>query len=105
MGAAVIRVPVPARREDPCRIHRKATPITRGWGPHLCPAPVGRQGHEGLRVRVKLGCSGAKAGRAGLGWERAEGRGGGQHPHRNLCLHLGQWNSATPHILSSGTGS
>lgn len=61
MGAAVICVPVPARREDPCRIHRKATPITRGWGPHLCPAPVGRQGHEG-------------EGEAGLQW--GQGRAG-----------------------------
>lgn len=64
MGAAVIRVPIPARREDPCWIHRKATPITRGWGPHLCPAPVGRQGHEG---EAGLQWGQGREGRAGVG--------------------------------------
>lgn len=30
VGAAAIRVPVPARREDPCWIHGEATPIAGG---------------------------------------------------------------------------
>lgn len=90
MGAAVIRVPVPARGEDPCRIHRKVTPVTRGWGPHLSPAPVGRQGHEGLRVRVKLSRSGARAGRAGL---RGGVGGGGVSTLTGSCART--WGSGT----------
>lgn len=96
MGAAVICVPVPARREDPCRIHGKAAPVARGLGPHLCPAPGGGQGHEGWRVR--LGQGGARTGREGLGWGRAEGvgmsvltgscvctLGSGTQPHPTSC--------------------
>lgn len=30
VGAAAIRVPVPARREDPCWIHGEAAPIAGG---------------------------------------------------------------------------
>lgn len=67
MGAAAIRVAIPARREDPCRIHREAAPVAGGPGPHLCPAPGGGQGREGPRA--------SRARTPGRGQGR-EGRGG-----------------------------
>lgn len=70
MGAAAVRVPVPAWREDPCWIHGEAAPVAGGRGPHLCPAPGGGQGREGPKVRPGPGWD---QGRAGQGW----GWGGG----------------------------
>ena len=76
MGAAAIRVAIPARREDPCRIHREAAPVAGGPGPHLCPAPGGGQGREGPRA------SRARVGRGGAGRGGAEGEGVGSAPSR-----------------------
>lgn len=67
VGAAAIRVPVPARGEDPCWIHGKAAPVAGGRGPHLCPAPGGGQGCEGPRARLGQGGARAGRGRAGVG--------------------------------------
>lgn len=92
VGAAAVGVPVPSWREDPRRVHRKATPIAGRRRPHLCPAPGGGWA-GGYQERGR-----------GQGWTWP-GPGGAASTHRKLCLHFGQWNSATPHILSPGTGS
>ena len=47
MVAAAIRVPVPARREDPCWKHGEAAPIAGGCGPRGRPPPGGGGGREG----------------------------------------------------------
>ena len=80
VGAAAICVPVPAWREDPCRIHGEAAPVAGGPGPHLCPAPGGGQGREGPRAswaRVGPGQGGV---RAGVGQGRGWGVGVGSAP-------------------------
>lgn len=70
MVAAAIRVPVPARREDPCWKHGEAAPIAGGCGPHLRPAPGGGEGHEG--PRAAWASVGPGLGGAGVGWGGAE---------------------------------
>lgn len=82
VGTAAIRVAIPARREDPCRIHREAAPVAGGPGPHLCPAPGGGQGREG--PKASWARMGPGQGGAGRGWGGAEGEGVGSAPSREV---------------------
>lgn len=67
--AAAIHVPVPARREDPCRKHGEAAAVAGGRGPHLCPAPGdGRAGCESPKARLGGGGAGAVGAGRGRGW-------------------------------------
>ena len=87
VGAAAIRVAIPARREDPGRIHREAAPVAGGPGPHLCPAPGGGQGREG--PKASWARMGPGQGGAGLGWGRGRGRGGGVSSLSGSCALTG----------------
>lgn len=78
MRAAPIQITVPARGQNPSGVHREAAPIAGRWGPHLCPAPGGQQGCEGLRGGWAQGTGGGDLPGIGLtvGWGRGRAEGG-----------------------------